>query len=148
MVVAVIDPVTHTVSFVNAGHNPPLIRTADGRNTELPREYSGLPIGINPELKYQAQQIELEVGESIVMFTDGLTEGVNDLDEEYGNERLMNLPVQRGHSFGSDSEGPDPKNSALLASELGESIISDVNRFTGGRPFIDDVCLVCFTRRR
>jgi len=130
LVVAVIDTSLHQVTFVNAGHNPPLI-LRNGDIQQVPLDISGLPIGISATSEYAEYDCILEPGDLVLMYTDGLTECVNRKNEMYDLKRLKNLLVsQNGQS----------------ANQVGESLVADMKRFVGDRSFIDDICIVCFNR--
>jgi phosphoserine phosphatase RsbU/P len=81
---------------------------------------------------YAACELKLSPGESLVMYTDGITEAMNPRDELYGSRRLLEL-------LAGDVEGVDL---------LGRRILDDVKRFVGARSQSDDMCLSCFGRAR
>jgi serine phosphatase RsbU (regulator of sigma subunit) len=105
---AQLDTNSRTLRYVNAGHLPPyLLRSTDGCVQEL--STGGAVIGLFPALSYQEATVELQPGDVLVAFTDGVTEALNAADEEYGEERLKNLlrevvhlPVQEISSRMSD----------------------------------------------
>lgn len=127
---AVIDPQNGAVSIVNAGHLPPLLRSAKGVVTAIPSAESGLPLGVSSDCKYQQVETALKPGDSLFFFTDGLTEAMNSKNEIYSQKRIVNF---LGNQQGS-------------VEHLGESLVADVERFCEGRPQRDDICLVCFRR--
>ena len=90
-----IDLETGRVSYVNAGHNPPIIIRADHGNDYL-RTRPGLVLGAMPGVKYRSQEVTLAPGEAIYLYTDGVTEQTNDQGEMFGEERLLSF-VSRGH---------------------------------------------------
>ncbi len=89
-----LNPETDTLTTLNGGHNPPLIVKNDGNIVWLGQDVGGLPLGMFPNdmvpliAKYEAEQIELESGDLIIFYTDGVTETVNTEDEFYDEERL------------------------------------------------------------
>ena len=86
--VADYDPATRALTYVNAGHNLPMLRRKSGTIERL--EAGGLPIGIMAEsASYLFGTVTLEPGDWLVIFTDGMVEAVNTNDEEYGEERLL-----------------------------------------------------------
>jgi sigma-B regulation protein RsbU (phosphoserine phosphatase) len=93
---------------------------------------TGLPLGVDHEAEYVPSVIRLMPGESMVLYTDGITEAMNARDELYGRQRLLRL-------LSSDVRQIKP---------LGRSILDDVKRFVGARPQSDDMCLTCFGRVR
>ena len=86
----VLDPETHEVTIVNAGHMSPVIyRKATGELTEaLGRDDGGLPLGVLDSYEYESYSIHLEPGDVLVTFSDGLTEAPNQQNEEFQMERL------------------------------------------------------------
>jgi sigma-B regulation protein RsbU (phosphoserine phosphatase) len=85
------DPATRHLSYVNAGHNPPMVlRNSVGSCQVLRLEVGGSVIGLFPQ-KYQRGQFSHEPGDLIVLFTDGVSESMNLRDEEWGEERLIEL---------------------------------------------------------
>ncbi|MGH9946915.1 MAG: SpoIIE family protein phosphatase, partial [Pyrinomonadaceae bacterium] len=83
---AEIDPSSGMVSFINAGHNPPLVARVDGTVVQL--DSGGLPLGIMSGSTYETGSFQLGPGEFLVIYSDGVTEAVNLKDDEFGIERL------------------------------------------------------------
>jgi sigma-B regulation protein RsbU (phosphoserine phosphatase) len=81
-------PSTGVLRYVNAGHNPPYVVTADGL-TELGS--TGRPVGILPEATYETRTVELPPGATLFLYTDGLNEAADPDEEEFGNDRLREL---------------------------------------------------------
>ncbi|MBZ5526399.1 MAG: PP2C family protein-serine/threonine phosphatase [Acidobacteriia bacterium] len=81
------DPADRTIEYVNAGHNPPLLRRADGRLESL--STGGLPLGILPEAQYESARVALDSGDVTVLYTDGAVEAFNAAGVEFGSERWM-----------------------------------------------------------
>src|SRR5262249_23163449 len=69
---SVVDPVTGRVRFCNAGHNPPFVVRGDGRVERL--DVCGLPLGLMPGGAYQSRETQLERGDLLVLYSDGVTE--------------------------------------------------------------------------
>jgi serine phosphatase RsbU (regulator of sigma subunit) len=131
MALCVIDPATHCLTIVNAGHMSPMIRRASGAIEEpAHQEVSGLPAGVMEDFSYQAVEAPLAVGDCVVLFSDGISEAMNGKDEAYSIERIRSLlhsvPVSGG--------------------QFGELLIKDVRQHMGDRPQSDDISLVVFTR--
>jgi sigma-B regulation protein RsbU (phosphoserine phosphatase) len=117
---AVYDPLRREVRYVNAGHNPG-VRLANGEATLLPS--SGPPIGILPDAVYRESLVPLVPGDTLVLYSDGITEAVNGLDEEFGMDRLIAL-VKTGRD-----EPPEA---------LSGRIFGAVSEFTRGVAQYDD----------
>lgn len=83
------DPAGRTLSYINAGHNPPILRRCSGGVERLTN--GGLPLGILAEAAYESGTVTLQPGDWLVIFTDGLVEAENDRAEDYGEPRLLNV---------------------------------------------------------
>jgi len=88
------NPVSRRLTYVNAGHNAPILRHANGALETL--EVGGMPLGIQPSTNYETASLELKSGDALIFFTDGVVEAFNESGEEFGNERwlsaIRNLP--------------------------------------------------------
>lgn len=84
-----LDPVTRRLDYVNAGHNPPMLRRAAGQIERL--EEGGMPFGIDAAAAYDAGSTVLGAGDLLVIFSDGLVEAVNERGEEFSDPRLVEL---------------------------------------------------------
>jgi sigma-B regulation protein RsbU (phosphoserine phosphatase) len=88
------NPTSRKLTYVNAGHNAPILRRANGTLETL--EVGGLPLGIRSDVKYETASLELRAGDALILFTDGVVEAFNESGEEFGNERwlsaIRNLP--------------------------------------------------------
>jgi sigma-B regulation protein RsbU (phosphoserine phosphatase) len=87
--VALYDPATATLSYVNAGHDPPLVCAYDGNVTRLPA--TGLLVGVFPGAMYDQRVLHLNPGDLVLFYTDGATEAMNDEEEELGDDRLARM---------------------------------------------------------
>ena len=86
-VLAEYDPESRRLAYVNAGHNPPILRRASGAIELL--EAGGLPLGIDSSAAFETAGIELHPGDILIFFTDGVVEAVNQAGDEYGNRRWV-----------------------------------------------------------
>jgi len=88
------NPNSRRLNYVNAGHNAPILRRANGTLETL--EAGGLPLGIRPATNYETASLELKPGDALIFFTDGVVEAFNGGGEEFGNARwldaIRNLP--------------------------------------------------------
>ncbi len=84
-----LDPKTHRLEVVNAGHNPAFLRTCAGREA-VKVNASGLPLGMMPGRTYESEIFDMGEGSEMLLYTDGLTE-VFQGDDEFGEDRLMAL---------------------------------------------------------
>lgn len=128
MLLAIIDPRTHEITFVNAGHLPAVHRQVGGRVESVIGDQQ-LPLGVSDSTVYEAWTIRLEPGEILIMHTDGLNEAMDAEGKRYGIERV--------HSVIRD---------ANTVEEIGQRLAEDVRQFLGDTPQPDDMCWVCFGR--
>ena len=84
-----------TLTFTNAGHNPPLLVRADGECVRL--DAGGTVLGAFPDLDYAQGEIQLREGDRVLLFTDGLSEAVNTNNEQFGEQRLTDLLCEHRH---------------------------------------------------
>ena len=89
------DTATRRLVYVNAGHNAPVLRRANGSLEKL--EVGGLPLGIADGVVYETATVELQGGDALILYTDGVVEAFNAAGEEFGNPRwfgtVMALPA-------------------------------------------------------
>jgi len=129
-VLIILDIQKHTMQLVNAGHMSPMIRLPDGRIEEFDDSKVGVPIGVIEGFPFDYQERSLNHGETVVIYTDGVSEAMNPKNELYGMEKLRNF-VTKG--------APNP---ALL----GVAIREDVRKFANGREQNDDITLMVVGR--
>lgn len=85
--IGVFDPKTGNLEFVNAGHNPPIVKRAGG-TVEWLRTRGGIALAAMSDMKYKSSACRLEDGDFILLYTDGVTEAMNQAGELYGESRL------------------------------------------------------------
>jgi len=120
----VLDATTRTLTFSNAGHNPPILARANGAVERL--SAGGLVLGVRDTATFDQAETRIVAGDRIVLFTDGLNEAENADGEDFGDERIVETVVQhRGQP----------------AAMLLETLFTRVREFTGGR-FRDDATLI------
>jgi serine phosphatase RsbU (regulator of sigma subunit) len=129
-VLVVLDPGRHELTVVNAGHMAPLLRRGDGSIESLAEAESRLPLGVDYDVSYQTATISITSGDCLVLYTDGITEAMNDRGELYGRPRLLD-------ALRSEVDG---------VRALGLRILDDVKQFVGHCAQADDMCLTCFGR--
>lgn len=130
MVMALLDPQREEVTIVNAGHMPPMLRRGPGRVESVGGDQAGFMLGVDADHQYTPTTVQLNPGDFMTLFTDGISEAMNSENQLYGLERLEK---QVGVEV---SDVPT----------LGRHILDDVRTFVGGRPQSDDMCLLCFGR--
>jgi sigma-B regulation protein RsbU (phosphoserine phosphatase) len=124
-VLAQLDCATGALGYVNAGHNPPAVRRANGEIETLGA--GGLPLGIQPDASFESGSVVLAPGDQLLIYTDGVVDARNARGEDYGETRLMEL-----------LHGPLP---ATAAESLGR-LLASVDAFTGDVARFDDVTCV------
>lgn len=128
LVVGVLDPATGNIEFANAGHVAPLVVRRD--QVEM-LTTTDLVVGLFTHATYRSQSIHLEPGDSLVMFTDGISEAENAREEQLGVSPISDL-LQPLHG--------------KRAAELLDAIEAHVQGFVCGSPMGDDVTMLAFTR--
>ena len=114
---------TGEITYCNAGHNPPLIMRADGNIEELPLS-KNIVLGIYDEMEFTENKIQLQPGETMLMFTDGVNEAANAQYEEFGMERLTE--ILHGVSAGSCQQMIDSVKEALTSFAAGAEQSDDI----------------------
>jgi serine phosphatase RsbU (regulator of sigma subunit) len=130
MVLAVLDPKDHTVTIVNAGHMPPFWRRASGKLDTPSADEAGPPLGVAEDFEYEQVVITLAPGESLCMFTDGISEALNTNGELFGLKRLQDQIC--GDACGVQA--------------IGRQLLDGVRKFVGTQPQSDDMCVACIGR--
>jgi serine phosphatase RsbU (regulator of sigma subunit)/anti-sigma regulatory factor (Ser/Thr protein kinase) len=122
---AVVDPATGRIRFANAGHNLPIARTAGG-TVEL--RATGMPLGLLPDMEYEEVEAVLAPGESLLLYSDGITEAHGAGREMFGTDRLAE------HVTGAGAD-------------LIDGVLTSLERFTGGGwEQEDDITIVTLRR--
>lgn len=129
--ICVLCPKTNTLRYINAGHNSPIVVRSNGRMEDL--DSSGIPIGTFDISGWKEEAVELGRGDFLFIFTDGISEATNDQGEMYEEDRLKRFLL--------DSKDLSP-------GELTESVLDQVNGFTGGAPQSDDITMMVLRRDR
>jgi phosphoserine phosphatase RsbU/P len=83
------EPATRRLTYVNAGHNAPILRRANGMLEKL--EIGGMPLGIHCPIDYETGSVELQPGDALIFYTDGVVEAFNEQRQEFGNERWCSV---------------------------------------------------------
>lgn len=123
------DTTTGLIDYTNAGHNPPYVLKADGSVQALPI-CKNIALGVF-DFPFTSNELQLEPGDTLVMYTDGVTEAHNEQKGDYGEERLEALlPTLKGKS----------------SSEICDAIKKDVEKFVDGDPQSDDMTMLILKR--
>lgn len=120
------DPATRALTYINAGHNNPMLRRASGQLERL--DVGGIPLGILDGAPYPSATVTLAPADWLVIFTDGVIEAENEAAQEYGEARL----IQRINA-----------SLALSPAQMLHQIMTDLDRFVATTPQHDDItCLL------
>jgi len=125
-----LDTTTGTMTYVNAGHNPPILLRSDGRVDRL--QPTAMILGVMADAAVESRQVEIKPADRLLLFTDGFSEAFNKRDEEYGEERFTESFV---------------RVRTLPPSNAVERLISDVLSFCGSVQPCDDMTLMLVERR-
>jgi len=125
----IIDIENHNIHYSNAGHDWPFLIRSDNAIQRL--KTGGLMIGLIPEAQYEDEQIAMQVGDLLVVQSDGVSEAMNGNQEQFGEERLQALLLEQ-------------KNSS--AEEIIDSVVREVRKHAGAHPQSDDITIMVIKR--
>ncbi|HEX8184030.1 MAG TPA: SpoIIE family protein phosphatase, partial [Blastocatellia bacterium] len=117
-----LDPQTSILTYSNGGHNPPMLLRRSGEVVHLDK--GGLPIGMMQATCYQEDSVKFEPGDVLVIYSDGITESINERDEEFGEERLLEVVK---HNLNRSASG------------IRDRIDEALSRFVGTTAPVDDM---------
>lgn len=120
---------TGEVVYSNGGHNPPYIRRRDG-SVEILKNMKGMALGVMEDIPYGREEIMLEEGDTLVLYTDGVTEAMNSVNEMFTDRRLEESIRKTGSSSPRD---------------IVERILANVREFAAGAEQSDDITLLVLT---
>jgi sigma-B regulation protein RsbU (phosphoserine phosphatase) len=123
---AVLDPEQMTISYVNAGHNPPLLVRGDPPVAQM-LEGKGIALGVIDDVDIPVKTLSVQHGDLIIMYTDGVTEAFNEHEDYFGEERLIASVT---------------KNKSRPVQEILDAILGDIRQFCGSAPQSDDITLI------
>ena len=128
----ILDPATGTLTYCNAGHNPPLLLRADGGHGVRALDATGMALGVLEEASWGQSTVHITDGGMLVLYTDGITEAQNEQDEFFGATRLLDvLKAEPGHS----------------AQGVLDAVLAEVHAFVGDTPQFDDITLLIAVRQ-
>ena len=127
----VYDPQTRLFTYASGGHDSPLLVHADGSTTLLPHT-GGIALGVLPEVQYESHTVALEAGDTVLLYTDGVTEAQDPAERQFGLERLEEIFRERVPTNAEEAIG---------------RIFRGVRTFAGDAPQFDDItCLALCLR--
>jgi sigma-B regulation protein RsbU (phosphoserine phosphatase) len=128
---AIYNTKTGLVNYCNAGHNPPHILRQDGTVIELPMSKNTI-VGVFGDLQFQEDTVQLEKGDTIVMFTDGVTEATDTENKEFGTERLNSILGQQTNAN---------------CQQIIEAVKTGIREFVRGAEQSDDITMLVVKRK-
>ena len=121
------DPKRHRIEYVSAGHEPPIVLQPDGGSSKL-QENGNLPLGLSDTERFAKRTHELRPGETVIAYTDGMTDAQNPQNELYGEKRLAEALRL------SQQQTPE---------EILQDLWTSIELFSGPTPPTDDkTCMV------
>jgi sigma-B regulation protein RsbU (phosphoserine phosphatase) len=123
--IAIFDPVTRRMRYVNAGHHPQFVLRTDGRLEKM--SSTGLPVGLLAGHGYGEIEVQLASGDLLFFYTDGCVEMENDMEDMFGSERLETLVAA---------------SAGATADELLAKVEQAIAAFRGGRDLFDDATMM------
>jgi sigma-B regulation protein RsbU (phosphoserine phosphatase) len=124
-----LDPQNGKLSYSNGGHNPPIFVRGSGEVERLDK--GGLPVGMMQGVSYQEASVDFDAGDVLVIYSDGITESINERDEEFDDERLIQVIKN---------------NLGRSASGIRDKIDEALSRFVGSTAPVDDMTLMIIKR--
>ncbi|MCX5705253.1 MAG: SpoIIE family protein phosphatase [Candidatus Omnitrophica bacterium] len=123
---AVLDAETKTFKYANAGHNPPLLVSASSNDIVLLKAQT-MPLGIAQDIEATTEEFTLKPGDLVILYTDGVTEAINEEREQFDVERLEKIVKDNRH---------------LSADQLMHRIEDALKKFVGKQPQFDDITIM------
>jgi serine phosphatase RsbU (regulator of sigma subunit) len=128
---SVLDIERQTLALSSAGHPPILVRRANGKVEEIGEDVAGFPLGIIPGSNYKHCEINLNTGDVVVVYSDGVTDARNMREELYDFRENRRLVRRLAETSGT----PDV---------VGRAILQDIREYSDGHVQVDDITLICF----
>lgn len=126
----ILETETGRLTYSNAGHNPPyLIKNTDGAIQSL--DPSGMPLGIEEQATWSQDVVQIDPGDTLILFTDGIPDAQNEMGEFFDDESLLEVCL--------DSYGRP-------AHEMQAAILAEIENFVGDAPQFDDITLMILER--
>jgi serine phosphatase RsbU (regulator of sigma subunit) len=127
----VLDPETGTLTYCNAGHNPPYLLGAQADSAVRTLPGTGMALGVVGDETWEHRTVQIAPRDMLVLYTDGITDAQNVEETFFDKERLLDVvQASRGRS----------------AQDVQESLLAEVHKFVGDAPQFDDITLVVVAR--
>jgi sigma-B regulation protein RsbU (phosphoserine phosphatase) len=135
--IGILDMKRNVLEYANAGHNPPVV-LRDGRAFFLPAR-PGIALGVVENMEFAAQETPFEEGDLLLLYTDGVTEAMNEEEELFGNDRLMELLSAKAEETASETVSPEG---------LIETLRGAIGSFAGDAEQADDITMLALLKNR
>jgi phosphoserine phosphatase RsbU/P len=134
----VLDPATNLVTIINAGHMTPLVFRRNKLTLEdaISTSVSGMPLGLTENCAFEAGHIELQPGDSLILYTDGVSDALSAQNTAFSTEGIRQAVLETATRH----------TKTIRPDALGQSIIDAVQKHAAGRAQNDDIALVCYGR--
>ena len=127
----ILDLETGTLTYANAGHNPPYLLRPDSESRAKPLTRTGIPIGIEEDMTWSHASVQLNPGDVLIMYTDGIPDAQNRSGHFLKEKTLVEVAK---------------KNLGQSAEDIQASILNTVYQFVGDEPQFDDITLIVLIR--
>ncbi len=131
MFLAILDPVSHRLTYLNAGHNPPYIVDEDGTLTEL--KAGGPVVGILHPMHFESRTVEMKPGSMLLLYTDGVTEAENAAGDQFEEAALQEFLKA---------------NTSETIDGIHKNLMNAIDVFQGDAPQADDITIIFLKRDR
>jgi sigma-B regulation protein RsbU (phosphoserine phosphatase) len=132
---ALLDPATGALTYVNAGHNPPLLHRANrqvGPDNLIELGRTGMALGVVDDAAFEQRTVQFHPGDLVLLYTDGITEALDEQEQDFGVQRLQQVLVQRHRAPVADI--------VEAIEQVLEAYVDDLSPF-------DDITMVAVRRR-
>ncbi|MCP4539162.1 MAG: PP2C family protein-serine/threonine phosphatase [Chloroflexi bacterium] len=139
----ILDPATGTLTYCNAGHNPPYL--LDTQNGDLLQEMrrTGMALGVIEDVIWEQKVVQIAPGDVLVLYTDGVTDAQNAQEVLFGEEQL--LEVVRAN-VGAPADQNSPTGQGFSAQSIHEALTIEIQKFVSDAPQFDDLTLMILVR--
>jgi len=127
----ILDQLSGSFTYCNAGHNPPLLIRSENKSEIIKLNRTGMALGIQEDIGWESKILQIDNGDTLLFYTDGITDAQNLKDEFFGEQRL---------------EGCLHDSVGLTAQKVKENILATVGEFVGNAPQADDITLLVLVR--
>lgn len=133
----ILDPSSGSLTYCNAGHNPPCLLSPHRRDPVRELEKTGMALGAVEDTNWGKRSLQIEPGDALVLYTDGITEAQDQHEALFGRHRLLEFLDNMG--FPAGSERPSARH-------IQDALLAEVHQFMDQAPQFDDITLVVLVR--